>query len=118
MSVLHGTRSLTTHRFGGAGHSRTIDEQFLDSTNVTGHPFWTELWAPAGLRYHALHHLAPRLPYHSLGRAHRLLLSALPEGDVYRSVTFRGLREVLSHVAPHRPARQSVARPCADGMVG
>lgn len=115
VSVLHGARSLTTHRFGGAGELRTTEEQFLDSTNVTGHPIWTELWAPAGLRYHALHHFAPRLPYHSLGKAHRLLLASLPEDDVYRSVTFRGLVDVAAHVtAPAATRRPRVATPRAS----
>lgn len=99
VSLLHGMRSFATHRFAGGGAQRTVDEQFLDSVNVTGHPILTELWAPLGLRYHALHHLAPRLPYHALGRAHRLLCASLPEDDAYRSVTFHSLREVVAHVA-------------------
>lgn len=99
VSVLHGLRSFATHRFEGGGAQRTVDEQFLDSVNVTGHPILTELWAPLGLRYHALHHLAPRLPYHALGKAHRLLVASLPEDDAYRSVTFGSLREVIDHVA-------------------
>ena len=33
------------------------------------------LIAPVGLRYHALHHWIPSLPYHNLGRAHRLLIA-------------------------------------------
>jgi fatty acid desaturase len=114
VSVMHGLRSLTTHRFHGDGAPRTVDEQFLDSINVTGHPIWTELWAPAGLRYHALHHFAPRLPYHALGRAHRLLMASLPADDAYRSVTFDGLAEVVRHVIPPasplpRRARRRVA---------
>jgi fatty acid desaturase len=46
---------------------------------------WTaELWAPVGLRYHALHHLFPSLPYHNLGKAHRRLMRELPADSPYR----------------------------------
>jgi fatty acid desaturase len=44
------------------------------------------LWAPVGLRYHALHHLLPRVPYHNLAEAHRRLVAASPEAGLYRSV--------------------------------
>ena len=45
------------------------------------------LWAPVGLRYHALHHWIPSLPYHNLGRAHRLLLTALtPDAPYGRTI--------------------------------
>lgn len=98
VGILHGVRSFAAHRFEGGGEQRTQDEQFLDSVNVTGHPLLTEIWAPIGLRYHALHHLAPRLPYHALGRAHRLLLASLPADDPYRRVTFDSLAAVIAHV--------------------
>ena len=42
-----------------------------------------ELWAPVGLRYHALHHLLPSLPYHSLPEAHRRLAAQLGSGSTY-----------------------------------
>jgi fatty acid desaturase len=42
-----------------------------------------------GLRYHALHHLFPSLPYHSLGIAHRRLMAQLPADSPYRG-TIRG----------------------------
>ena len=36
------------------------------------------------MRYHALHHLLPSLPYHAMGTAHRRLMSCLPEDSPYR----------------------------------
>ncbi len=92
VSVLHALRSFGTHRFDahrllGAGSVPSFEAQFLDSVNFTGHPLLTELWAPAGLRYHALHHLAPDLPYHALGQAHRLLVATLPADDLYHRAT-------------------------------
>lgn len=104
VNVIHGMRSLISHRFGGHGASRDREEMLLDSVNVTGHPILSEVWAPVGLRYHALHHFAPRLPYHSLDAAHRLLLAELPADHIYRDVTFDGLRDLIAaHRAPAEP---------------
>jgi fatty acid desaturase len=37
-----------------------------------------------GLRYHALHHVFPTMPYHALPEAHRRLMSHLPADSPYR----------------------------------
>ena len=47
--------------------------------------------APVGLRYHALHHLLPRLPYHNLGKAHARLSAQLAAISPYHRVEERGL---------------------------
>ena len=62
----------------------TYREQMLDSTTIATHPIIGELWAPLGMRYHALHHLLPSLPYHAMGTAHRRLMRRLPEDSPYR----------------------------------
>jgi fatty acid desaturase len=36
------------------------------------------------MRFHALHHLFPSLPYHALGAAHRRLMARLPPDSPYR----------------------------------
>jgi fatty acid desaturase len=51
-----------------------------------------------GLRYHALHHLMPRLPYHNLGTAHRRLVEALPADHAYRRVEQRELGPALGRL--------------------
>lgn len=80
---LNWMRNLTAHRFSGDGKPMSLDAQLHDSVNVTGNPISTELICPLGLRYHALHHLFPALPYHNLGKAHRRLMAQLPANSPY-----------------------------------
>lgn len=71
---VNSMRTLAAHRFANDGRVLSIEEQLLDSVNLSnGFPGWifSALAAPVGLRFHALHHLFPFLPYHSLGEAHR-----------------------------------------------
>jgi fatty acid desaturase len=77
-------RNVAAHRYRNEGQPMTYTEQLLDSINITGHPIWTELLFPVGLRYHALHHIFPTLPYHNLGKAHRRLMQELPADSPYR----------------------------------
>lgn len=86
------------HRWLGDRSPMTVLEQLRDTTTIPGGP-WTALWAPLGLRYHALHHLFPAMPYHSLGEAHRRLMRELPPDSPYhatiRSSLFAALRELV-----------------------
>ncbi len=41
------------------GEVMSVTEQYLDSVNVPPPGLLPALWAPVGLRYHALHHLLP-----------------------------------------------------------
>jgi fatty acid desaturase len=81
-SVVNNLRVYAAHRYVGSGAPMTFLEQMLDSTTIPGGP-WSELWAPLGMRYHALHHLFPAMPYHNMGTAHRRLLKQLPPGSPY-----------------------------------
>lgn len=80
--TMNYVRTLVAHRYRGEGDSMTHREQLLDSTNISG-GWLTELGCPLGLRYHALHHLFPAIPYHNLGVAHRRLMQRLPENSEY-----------------------------------
>jgi fatty acid desaturase len=80
---LNEVRTLGAHRWMGKGEEMTFDQQMLDSVNYPHAPWFSELWGPIGTRYHALHHLFPRLPYHDLGTAHRRLVAGLPEDSPY-----------------------------------
>jgi fatty acid desaturase len=83
---LNWVRNLAAHGYGNRGERMTLPEQFSDSINIVGQTWLTVLMFPVGLRYHALHHLFPFLPYHNLGKAHARLLAELPADSPYRAV--------------------------------
>ncbi len=82
--VVNQVRTLAAHGYQNEGEPVDREAQLLDSINLTGWPLLTSLIAPVGLRYHALHHLLPSLPYHSLGKVHRALVAELPPDAPYR----------------------------------
>jgi fatty acid desaturase len=83
---LNWVRNLAAHTYSNRGERMSLADQFSDSINVTGQTWITVLMFPVGLRYHALHHLFPYLPYHNLGKAHARLLAQLPPGSPYEAV--------------------------------
>jgi len=94
--LLNGIRTLAAHRYANQEDTLSRDEQLLDSVNVAGGSPLTPLLAPVGLRYHALHHLFPTMPYHHLGAAHRRLLVALPDDAAYRATVEPGFGAALA----------------------
>lgn len=76
----------------------SFDEQIADSINFAGRSPLTALLFPVGLRYHALHHWFPALPYHSLGRAHRRLMAQLPADSPYRLTVRRSFLEAVGNL--------------------
>jgi len=99
IAVLNQVRTLLAHRFANKiGKTLSIQEQFLDSVNFSSRSLFTEFWAPVGLRYHALHHFIPSLPYHSLGKAHRRLIQILPADSFYHEATFAGFFPALQEL--------------------
>lgn len=105
-TFINQARTLVAHHWDNDGGKMTLDEQFLDSVNVPPPNLASELWAPVGLRYHALHHLLPRLPYHNLGKAHARLAQALAPDSPYHRASQRGLFEALAALF-HRVANKS-----------
>jgi fatty acid desaturase len=94
--LVNGVRTLAAHRYRLAGESVGLAKQVLDSNNFPR--WWSEPWAPLGLRYHSVHHLLPSLPYHALPEAHRRLMACVPERSAFRSTNRRSLAEALSLV--------------------
>lgn len=85
---LNWVRNLAAHTYSNRGERMTLAEQFSDSINVTGQTWLTVLMFPVGLRFHALHHLFPFLPYHNLGKAHARLVERLPADSPYHAVNY------------------------------
>lgn len=97
VALLNQARTLVAHRWENEGEPLTVTAQFLDTTNVPDGVL-PRLWAPVGLRFHALHHLLPSLPYHALGEAHRRLVGALGDESTYARANYPTLRGLLARL--------------------
>jgi fatty acid desaturase len=109
--TLNMVRTLGAHRFLNDGGELTFAEQLLDSVNYDRWGMTGELWAPVGLRFHALHHLFPSLPYHNLARAHRKLMAELPADSLYRESNASSLWSVLSGLWQAAKAAEESRKP-------
>ncbi|MFZ5742592.1 MAG: fatty acid desaturase family protein [Pseudomonadota bacterium] len=98
-AVLNQIRTLVAHLWENEGEAMTVTGQFLDSVNVPPPALLAPLWAPVGLRYHALHHLLPSMPYHSLDEAHRRIRAHLGLGSTYERANYRGLWPLVGRLA-------------------
>ncbi|HET7282722.1 MAG TPA: fatty acid desaturase [Sphingomicrobium sp.] len=96
---LNQIRTLVAHLWENEGEPMSVTAQFLDSVNVPPPGTLPALWAPVGLRYHALHHLLPGVPYHNLGEAHRRLCNELDATSAYHESTHRRLSALVVRLA-------------------
>jgi fatty acid desaturase len=99
VAVLNQLRTLVAHLWENEGEPMSVTAQYLDTVNVPPPGLLAELWAPVGLRYHALHHLLPSLPYHALGEAHRRLAEHEAAKDTYLRANYRGMAPLVGRIA-------------------
>ena len=116
-SGINAARTLAAHRYDNESEELSMNQQLLDSCTISpsslsghiSHRLATAvrlLVAPVGLRYHALHHWIPSLPYHNLGRAHRLLVTALAADAAYGRTIEAGFTPVIRDLI-HRARQRS-----------
>jgi fatty acid desaturase len=115
---LNYVRNMVAHHYRSNGEPMAHVDQLFDSVNLRGMPIVTELFFPLGLRYHALHHLFPSLPYHSLAKAHRRLLAQLPTDSGYHETVYAGFwsvfRDVVKNARVVSAERRAAKRTIAD----
>lgn len=85
--TLNSVRTVISHRFGLVGPV-SWEEQALDSINLDRPSLVTTLLAPVGMRYHAVHHMFPRIPYHELKAAHERLMREFGVQSEYASLSY------------------------------
>lgn len=105
VAVVNQVRTLASHVWESDGRPLSVTAQFIDTVNVPPPSPLAALWAPVGLRYHALHHLLPGIPYHALGEAHRRLMASATTTSMYRMSNRTGLIMVLRRLAGHASRR-------------
>jgi fatty acid desaturase len=95
---LNWVRNLAAHNYANRGEPMSHIAQFQDAINLTGQTWLTAWLFPVGLRYHALHHLFPGLPYHNMGQAHRRLCQHFGPGSPYEKANHDNYFKVVARL--------------------
>ncbi|WP_300399258.1 fatty acid desaturase [uncultured Sphingobium sp.] len=107
MTVINQLRTLVAHLWENEGEAMTVTAQYLDSVNVPPPATLPALWAPVGLRYHALHHLLPSVPYHALGKAHTRLMGMIDQQSPYHRGNYGGMMPLVAKIARSTMTRRA-----------
>ncbi|MBI3248241.1 MAG: fatty acid desaturase [Deltaproteobacteria bacterium] len=108
VAMVNQVRTLAAHRYDNDGARLDAMAQLADSVTLRG--WLAGLAAPVGLRFHALHHILPTVPYHSLGALHRRLLGEFSADSPYGRTQARGI------VAAVRDLFRAEAEPAAAAL--
>ena len=94
---LNQMRLLADHHLQSDGNRSDLESHIMDSCNYTQNDPLTLLFFPFSIRYHALHHLFPSLPYHNLKSAHAHLVKSLPADSPYLTLDRPGWWSTAKH---------------------
>jgi fatty acid desaturase len=89
--LMNHVRTLAAHRYRSEGETMTLEGQMLDSIDISACDLITLILCPVGLRFHAMHHMFPGMPYHNLATAHRRLRDQLPIDHPYHQSVYPSL---------------------------
>jgi len=107
MSILfcNQMRFLADHHFESHGDQMSMEDHVTDSCNYSKGDFFAWLFFPFTIRFHALHHLFPTIPYHNLPAAHEHLSQTLPWNSRYHDLDRPGWWDTAkNNLAPRKAA--------------
>ena len=119
--LINQMRQMADHQFDSDGGGMELSDHIQDSCNYTSRDLLTWLFFPFAIRYHALHHLFPTLPYHSLAAAHAYLLRELPADSPYRGLDqprWWSVAQKMFHEQPRREYSTKGDRELAEQPLG
>lgn len=86
-----------------------MEDQVDDSINIKSTSIFTQILCPVGTQFHALHHMFPSIPYHSLRPAFELLVKEFPNEKILQETTKESLFETwqISLLSPRVAQKES-----------
>ena len=108
-------RFFADHHFESHGEQMSMADHITDSCNYSKNDFLTWLFFPFTIRFHALHHLFPTIPYHNLPAAHTLMTEQLPADSVYHTLDQPGWWHTAKQtLGISKPEKSIASKPVID----